>query len=270
MDSIVNLPSLLYHATIILLYRPYRSRQGHARKKTTAAAEMIDRLFMLHIRRFGFRVITYLESYTMFLASTINILDIKEGVDEEGANARLALGLEVFRNASSTPSNARCVEIIQELLHKNQKNEGAPAQEDPKLPQRSMQLTSAAPNQGYIEAVTNGHSQPFQAPPPLDLPPSHVGLSQSVENSHILEMPETDLPPSFDQVRKGGINPPLGDNMCSQPTVETPLRWLADNINIDHSWMMMEMDLANDLDTYAAPLRNNSIENSDRSLGKDK
>ena len=88
----------------------------------TTAAKMIDRLFMLHIRRFGFRVITYLESYTMFVASTINILDLKEGVDEEAAGARLALSLEILRNATSTPSNARCVEIIEELLRKNKRS----------------------------------------------------------------------------------------------------------------------------------------------------
>ena len=60
----------------------------------TTAAEMIDRLFMLHIRRFGFRVISYLESYTMFVASTINIVDLKQGIDEEGAGSRLALSLD--------------------------------------------------------------------------------------------------------------------------------------------------------------------------------
>jgi hypothetical protein len=61
---------------------------------------------MLHIRRFSFRVITYLETYTMFVASTINILDLKEGVNYEAAGARLALGFEILRNATSTPSNA--------------------------------------------------------------------------------------------------------------------------------------------------------------------
>jgi hypothetical protein len=97
----------------------------------TSAAEMIDRLMMLHIRRFGFRIITYLESYTTFVASTINILDLKDGTDKEGASARLALNLEVLRNATgtpsttgcvtSTPSIARCVEIIEKLLRKNEK-----------------------------------------------------------------------------------------------------------------------------------------------------
>lgn len=81
---------------------------------------MVDRLFMVHIRRFGFRVITYLESYTMFVASTINILDLKEGIDGEAGGARLALSLEILRSTSSTPSNARCIEIIEQLMQRDE------------------------------------------------------------------------------------------------------------------------------------------------------
>jgi hypothetical protein len=104
----------------------------------TCAAEMIDRLMMLHIRRFGFRIITYLESYTVFVASTINILDLKDGVDKDGARARLALNLEVLRSATGTPSStrcvtstpsiARCVEIIERLLRENE--EARPEQDE--------------------------------------------------------------------------------------------------------------------------------------------
>ena len=132
---LTRLISLLYHATVILLCRPYRSQQPWARRKATSAAEMIDRLIILHIRRFGFRIFTYLESYATFVASTINILDLKDGTDKEGASARLALNLEVLRNATGTPSStgcvssspciARCIEIIETLLRKNEKvNEG--------------------------------------------------------------------------------------------------------------------------------------------------
>lgn len=123
--------SLLYHATFILLCRPYRSQLPRAREMATSAAEMIDRLIMLHIRRFGFRIVTYLESYTMFVASTINMLDLKDGIDKDGARARLALNLEVLRSATGTPSSTRCVTsspsiercvtIIESLLRENEK-----------------------------------------------------------------------------------------------------------------------------------------------------
>ena len=83
---------------------------------------MIDLLFILHIRRFGFSVIICLESHTIFAASTNNILDVKVGIDEKAAGARLALSLEILRNASSTLSNTRCVEIIEQLLCKDEES----------------------------------------------------------------------------------------------------------------------------------------------------
>ena len=47
----------------------------------------------------------------MFVASTDNILELKDGIDEETAGARLAL-----KSALSTLSNTSCVEIIEQLL----------------------------------------------------------------------------------------------------------------------------------------------------------
>ena len=39
-------------------------------------------------------------------------------------------------------------------------------------------------------------------------------------------------------------------NMQGNSAVETPLRWLADNVNNDHSWMMMDMDFAQDFQAH--------------------
>ncbi|KAJ9219573.1 hypothetical protein DTO027B5_4841 [Paecilomyces variotii] len=114
----VLLLNLLYHATIILLCRPQRPKSERARALATNAAEMSDGLITLHVKRFGFRVMTYLEMYTVFVGGTINILDFKErdGPEAEAGGIRLAFNLEVLRNARSTPSTLRCVEIIQHLL----------------------------------------------------------------------------------------------------------------------------------------------------------
>ena len=67
----------------------------------------------------------------MFVASTINILDSRDNIDKERASARLALNLEVLRIATGTysstgcftgiPSIARCMKIIEQLLHKDEK-----------------------------------------------------------------------------------------------------------------------------------------------------
>ncbi len=58
----------------------------------------------------------------MFVASTINILDLKNGIDEEATGARLAMTCKTLRYASSTLSNIRCIEIIEQLLRKYEKS----------------------------------------------------------------------------------------------------------------------------------------------------
>lgn len=306
-----SLTSLLYHATIILLCRPYRMRQPRARKMATTAAEMIDRLFVLHIRRFGFRVITYLESYTMFVASTINILDRKdgEGAEAEAASARLALSLEILRNATSTPSNARCVEIIEQLLRKNEdgnrkaqeddagRDNSAswtaqavlPPQQNPQQNQEHHRREStvltpfAAPQQQQQHSRNHPQHHPHQSDlssPLSPLPPtSSMGPPRSAtgggsgpfDEFPFLNMQAgsslVDLPPLFNS---GSTPPSAGvsgalDSMSQGQQgqhgngqhgneqylgVETPLRWLADNVNTDHSWMMMDMDFAQDLEAH--------------------
>jgi hypothetical protein len=134
----------------------------------TSAAEMIDRLFMLHIRRFGFRIITYLEIYTMFVASTINILDCRDNIDKERASARLALNLEVLRIATGTrsstgcftsaPSIARCVKIIEQLLRKDEKGN-----EEGRLQQRRS-ADSAAGTQAVGVGIGSAEQQQDQSP----------------------------------------------------------------------------------------------------------
>ena len=52
----------------------------------------------------------------MFVASTIDILVMKEDIDEKDASTRLMLSLENFCNATSTHSHMRCVEIIEQLV----------------------------------------------------------------------------------------------------------------------------------------------------------
>jgi hypothetical protein len=235
----------------------------------TSAAEMIDRLFMLHIRRFGFRIITYLESYTMFVASTINILDLKEGIDTEGASARLALSLEVLRNASSntgcvtsTPSNARCVEIIEQLLRKN----GKAKEED--RPKRSRKSPgSLVGSQGAGADAVGAHQRPYQSPStatahqPQSLqahapPPSTVSLPSTMTHTtrvtdfQFLNIPDIsgmrDWPPFFDDES----TPPELTPMQGAKAVETPLRWLADNVDSDHPWLRMDMDFVQDFEAH--------------------
>ena len=214
----------------------------------TTAAEMIDRLFMLHIRRFGFRVITYLESYTMFVASTINILDMKEGIDEEGASARLALSLEILRNATSTPSNARCVEIIEQLIRKKERSKDD-------LPNNQTQnWMQATPKQikDNLPSMIPAPTPPLPPQPwaPFNLSP--MGPPQRVDDFTFFNAADIDLQPNYDRdnLHDGNISASV---LPIQPssTVETPLRWLTDNVGTNarpELWMMMDMDFGNDYD----------------------
>lgn len=240
----ILLLNLLYHATIILLCRPYRSKQQRARKIATTAAEMIDRLFMLHIRRFGFRVITYLESYTMFVASTINILDLKEGVDEEGAGARLALSLEILRNATSTPSNARCVEIIEQLLRQEEKpKDDDRLVQNPERPVPSNAEQIQEQNQSRRRSSVHGSTQ--TPVPQFGFDPQAPGPSQGVDEYAYMNL-GGEFPQLYDQT---SFLPTTNSLLSSNSQVETPMRWLADNVGTNprpELWMMMDMDFAKD------------------------
>ena len=149
----------------------------------TSAAEMIDRLIMLHIRRFGFRIVTYLESYTMFVASTINVLDLKDGIDKDGARARLALNLEVLRSATGTPSStrcvtsspsiARCVAIIESLLRDNEKPVDADTLPQDNRPRSPAGMQDADTGAFPTHQQLNGNASAAMAPQPQDFE-SHV------------------------------------------------------------------------------------------------
>lgn len=83
---------------------------------------MIDVLQILHIRRFGLRYITFLESYTTFVASTVNIYLLQSDIESYAAMARLSLNIEFLRGSSCTPSSKKAIDTIR----RNISNEVAP------------------------------------------------------------------------------------------------------------------------------------------------
>lgn len=98
---------LLYHTTVILLCRPFRAASSSSRARCTAAAQSIDGLFTLHVRRFGFRFITYLQTYTMFVACTVNVLDLKDGPSSRVLSPTESVGTNtVNSNRNGTNCNA--------------------------------------------------------------------------------------------------------------------------------------------------------------------
>lgn len=234
--------SLVYHATIILLCRPYRSKQPRARKIATAAAEMIDRLFMLHVRRFGFRVITYLESYTMFVASTINILNLKEGIDGEGASARIEFSLELFRNAASTPANLRCVEIIEQLLHRQDRSS------PPNVENRAHLNSNTSSGQfvNHLGPTPVNHSSFTQSTYPTSTfsNPGQQAFSSTMG-------PDTNYQNSVIDAGNSYADSTMRWPQATVPSsVEQPLQWLPDNIGDNYSWMLTNMDFTKDFENH--------------------
>lgn len=257
--------NLLYHAAVILLCRPYRTKTEHACSLATRAAEMIDGLLTLHVKRFGFRVLTYLEMYTVFVGATINILDFKEreGPEAESAGARLEFNLEVLRNARSTPSTLRCVEIIQKLLKQKQSSGETPWRHEMGLHDQ-VSYNSTSPN---LKAKCSANLSPYSTSRDSVLH-SHPAVSTIATGSDA----SCDKPPFLGHTNNcnggnftrapnrlaPGVPPPSNLQPCDLPigmpadnTVETPLRWLLDNVHDDCGWMMMGMDFASGLDASA-------------------
>ncbi|GAE00169.1 nitrogen assimilation transcription factor nirA [Paecilomyces variotii No. 5] len=256
--------NLLYHATIILLCRPHRPRKERARTLATKAAEMIDGLLTLHVKRFGFRVMTYLEMYTVFVGATINILDFKEkeGLEAEAASARLAFNLEVLRNARSTPSTRRCVDIIQHLLNGESGNANN-CQRQSTSSQEQLGSTDVTSHVGVIpgslalQPLTRGSlvesdSSLFRAGTINQVRPDGLSLLDPEDSAGITGTPSRqDL--AFQSLQNLQACEVPAEVSSVQPNtgspVQAPLRWLLDNVYDDCGWMMMGMDFSGNLDT---------------------
>lgn len=294
----ILLLNLTYHATMILLCRPYRKTSIRAKELCTQAARMVDSLFTLHVRRFGFRFITYLQTYTMFVACTINVLDLKENeTNNQGdihgdaarsqtfslrqeASARLNFGLEVLRQAGATPSAAKCAAVIVQLLRqKSDKTVVSPLSAGGQnnnnhqsvAPPRSNsggQLSSNPTGPGTVwknraaRFRQTGLNVLYEAG--LPLLPTPVDAD---DNSHFRPHPSTSQTlQGFDQPMEANMSPTasaglpyqfdLGANFVPDPQnrgpgvgtqapssgnrgIETPMRWLPENIEDDGSWMLM-------------------------------
>ncbi|OAP62261.1 hypothetical protein AYL99_04464 [Fonsecaea erecta] len=302
----ILLLNLTYHATMILLCRPYRNISLQAQELCTKAAQMIDTLFTLHVRRFGFRFITYLQTYTMFVACTINVLDLKENesnsrgavngttIREEclalaqEASVRLNFGLEVLRQAGATPSAARCAAVIVQLLRQwsnrqvnsevsnQQRRQHSEHISSPNLRHQSSIAQAEAGNSSLGDVTGAGHSsQGFQqnAQFPTDLlsiPASRnanekmlfPAARSTLSYSQAPEQPvDTQTSPAISSTMNlgfggsGGLqllqpdsSPYTNAHMPNfvNPGIETPMRWLPDNIHDDGSWMLM-MDFGDNI-----------------------
>lgn len=214
----ILLLNLTYHAATILLCRPYRTVQQNAKEKCTQASQMIDTLFILHVKRFGFRYVTYLQTYTLFVACTINVLDFTENDGPDGdsklareANARLHFGLEIFRQANSTPAAARCAATISQLFQRQ-----ATSKQTEKNNLETLARTDSSTRNLAVASLTTNPTLTTPRQPQITVPDP---------------IPTNDAMPIQDH----SLNEPFDFSL----PIETPLRWLPENVQDDGSWMLM-------------------------------
>ncbi|OTB17020.1 hypothetical protein K445DRAFT_365650 [Daldinia sp. EC12] len=234
----ILLLNLTYQAATILLCRPYRTLQQIAKDRCTKAAKMTDTLLMLHVKRFGFRYVTYLETYTLFVACTVNVLDFTENEASSGdkelareANARLHFGLEILRQANSTPAAARCASTICQLFNKQK---------------ASMHDNNSGrgPEQEVPQSVSSSSTSGLEMSPNIQ-----TFMPTPASSATTVSFPATSQPSSLAVVEGNYIDPIISagipyiqdaeHTLHSPIPIETPLRWLPENVQDDGSWMLM-------------------------------
>ena len=116
--------NLLYHTLHIILWRPYM-RSDNNGLRTQAAdtcadeAQIVHSMFVMHGRSFKWTNMTYLVSYCVYTAATIEVELMKSTVWEKrvAATGRLTTSLQILENeARQTPGISRSIEIIKSQL----------------------------------------------------------------------------------------------------------------------------------------------------------
>ncbi|KAI0855810.1 fungal-specific transcription factor domain-containing protein [Xylaria cubensis] len=266
----ILLLNLVYQTVVILLCRPYRSSSETARIRCTRAAQMTDTLFMLHVRRFGFRCVTWLQTYTMFVACTINVKDLKENraqnnqtADAElahAASSRLDFGFEILRHgASSTPSAGRCASIVAQLLNNGNETTAIPQQVSQQTDQNSR-LDLQVHGEQSGAGVLNAQSLPLVGAIDGHTPTAQVIKTPKTAHERIDSQPGKnneephlgDLHPG-DALQTQGHQAASDGHMLHQrhttlglglqtPRINTPSGWVPETMWDDGSWMLMDME----------------------------
>lgn len=128
-SHILNL-NIIYHTVRILLFRPFYlspSQQhsqdlvAHAQETCAVAAQNVNACFQSYGRTFRYRNQTYLLSYCVYTAATIEINEIRSADSNIAASAmeRLKITLQMLEaEASQTPGIRSSVDIIRSRIHR--------------------------------------------------------------------------------------------------------------------------------------------------------
>lgn len=179
----------------------------------------------------------------MFVACTINVCDLKESQQSHDAgsrhrneqiNARLEFGLELLRQTGSTPSASRCALIIEQLLQ---------------TPARACDMEEGRPAEEASRGASSETGKPGIAIPTS---PNKIQDSASLTRPDGIDVewrqslpscPDGDiLPTDTSRVPSQQTLPLL--NAATATGIDTPYRWLPENVYDDGSWMLMDVDFS--------------------------
>ncbi|KAK4630950.1 hypothetical protein CLAFUR4_02897 [Fulvia fulva] len=106
----IVLQNLLYYAATILLHRPFRNSAA-CRTACREAADEIQRITCLYEKNMGLSHVLYLMAYATYIAATVTLLMVHDGV--EGARAKVDFFLhEMHACRSSCPAIQKSIDII--------------------------------------------------------------------------------------------------------------------------------------------------------------
>lgn len=117
--------NLLYYTLQVILWRPYRNlRQDslfaqRARTTCVETANTIHGMFLLYSKTFNLSKMTYLISYCVYSAATVDVEEMRSPIqlNREAAAARLGVSLRILENeARQTPGVGRSIDIIRRQL----------------------------------------------------------------------------------------------------------------------------------------------------------
>lgn len=102
--------SMLYHVAAILLHRPFRTNK-ECRSLCRKAAAEVEHLLLLLDTSIGLTHVTYIMAYCAYIAATVAMLDLYDGV--EGSHAQVNTFLRaLYGLRKSCPGIQRSIDII--------------------------------------------------------------------------------------------------------------------------------------------------------------
>lgn len=148
--------NLLYHALVIILYRPFLSSTDENLRQRSltvcfAQARIVHDIFILYGNTFRWRLMTYLVSYCVYTAATIDVYEMRtqQGAQaRELAASRLSVSLRILESeARQTPGIRRSIDII-----KRQLGGGRTGHADASIPISAPAPKTTSSQQGYQTA----------------------------------------------------------------------------------------------------------------------